>query len=202
MKKTKSTLMTAAILTAAAMGSHNVNAVGVAMAPVYGPPPAYTTTPDGDEYTEMTTTTTPVYGPPPAYTTTPDEDEYTEMTTTTTPVYGPPPAYTTVTEEEEYPPFPTTQPAYGPPVAYTTVTEEEEYPQPAYGPPSAFYDKGDINMDNIINIADYNKMLSAVQGEELYSAEELADIDNDGSVDEDDVDAMRKYLTGQTDSLG
>ena len=150
MKKTKSTLMTAAILTAAAMGSHNVNAVGVAMAPVYGPPPAYTT----------------------------------------------------VTEEEEYPPFPTTQPAYGPPVAYTTVTEEEEYPQPAYGPPSAFYDKGDINMDNIINIADYNKMLSAVQGEELYSAEELADIDNDGSVDEDDVDAMRKYLTGQTDSLG
>ena len=156
MKKTKSTLMTAAILTAAAMGSHNVNAVGVAMAPVYGPPPAYTTTPDGDEYTEMTTTTTPVYGPPPAY--------------------------TTVTEEEEYPPFPTTQ--------------------PVYGPPSAFYDKGDINMDNIINIADYNKMLSAVQGEELYSAEELADIDNDGSVDEDDVDAMRKYLTGQTDSLG
>ena len=87
-------------------------------------------------------------------------------------------------------------------MAYTTVTEEEEYPQPAYGPPSAFYDKGDINMDNIINIADYNKMLSAVQGEELYSAEELADIDNDGSVDEDDVDAMRKYLTGQTDSLG
>ena len=129
MKKTKSTLMTAAILTAAAMGSHNVNAVGVAMAPVYGPPPAYTT----------------------------------------------------VTEEEEYPPFPTTQ--------------------PVYGPPSAFYDKGDINMDNKINIADYNKMLSAVQGEELYSAEELADIDNDGSVDEDDVDAMRKYLTGQTDSL-
>ncbi|MBQ9981179.1 MAG: hypothetical protein IJP18_01300 [Oscillospiraceae bacterium] len=203
MKKTKSTLMTAAILTAAAMGSHNVNAVGVAMAPVYGPPPAnttvtgypseatqtkygppvaYTTTPDEDEYTEMTTTTTPVYGPPVAYTTTPDEDEYTEMITTTTPVYGPPPAYTTVTEEEEYPPFPTTQ--------------------PVYGPPSAFYDKGDINMDNIINIADYNKMLSAVQGEELYSAEALADIDNDGSVDEDDVDAMRKYLTGQTDSLG
>lgn len=151
MKKTKSTLMTAAILTAAAMGSHNVNAVGVAMAPVYGPPPANTT----------------VTGYP------------SEATQTK---YGPPPAYTTVTEEEEYPPFPTTQ--------------------PAYGPPSAFYDKGDINMDNKINIADYNKMLSAVQGEELYSAEELADIDNDGSVDEDDVDAMRKYLTGQTDSLG
>ncbi|MBE6842466.1 MAG: hypothetical protein E7510_06500 [Ruminococcus sp.] len=177
MKKTKSTLMTAAILTAAAMGSHNVNAVGVAMAPVYGPPPANTTV---TGYPSEETQTK--YGPPVAYTTTPDGDEYTEMTTTTTPVYGPPPAYTTVTEEEEYPPFPTTQ--------------------PVYGPPSAFYDKGDINMDNKINIADYNKMLSAVQGEELYSAEELADIDNDGSVDEDDVDAMRKYLTGQTDSLG
>ena len=156
MKKTKSTLMTAAILTAAAMGSHTVTGY-------------------------------------------PSEATQTK--------YGPPPAYTTVTEEEEYPPFPTTQPAYGPPVAYTTVTEEEEYPpfpppQPTYGPPSAFYDKGDINMDNKINIADYNKMLSAVQGEELYSAEELADIDNDGSIDEDDVDAMRKYLTGQTDSLG
>ena len=56
MKKTKSTLMTAAILTAAAMGSHNVNAVGVAMAPVYGPPPAYTTVTEEEEYPPFPTT--------------------------------------------------------------------------------------------------------------------------------------------------
>ena len=59
MKKTKKTLMTAAVLTAAAMSSHNVKTVGVAMAPVYGPPPATTVT-------TMNTTISSVYGPPVA----------------------------------------------------------------------------------------------------------------------------------------
>ncbi len=196
MKKTKKTLMTAAVLTAAAMSSHNVKTVGVAMAPVYGPPPATTVT-------TMNTTISSVYGPPVAISTTADEEvtavssqeEYIE--TTNSPlagVYGPPPAYTTVTDEAE--------------VTTVPVISEEEYTQTTYdvvcvyGPPDVFYDDGDVNMDTQINIADYNLILSAAQGEDIgYSPERLADVDNNGVVDADDVEIMRKYLTGQIDSM-
>lgn len=196
MKKTKKTLMTAAVLTAAAMSSHNVKTVGVAMAPVYGPPPATTVT-------TMNTTISTVYGPPVAISTTADEEvtavssqeEYIE--TTNSPlagVYGPPPAYTTVSDESK--------------VTTVPVITEEEYTRTTdpivcvYGPPDAFYDKGDVNMDTQINIADYNLMLSVAQGEETeYFQERLADIDDNGTVDNEDIDTMRKYLTGQIDSM-
>ncbi len=159
MKKTRRTLVTAAILMTAALRYETTEleakTVENVMSAVYGPPPAYTTT---------TPTINTLYGPPVAI---PDETTQTE-----------------------------------PPVTSISNYQTEPLPQPVYGPPSMFVTKGDINMDEEINIADYCRMLSAAIGEEdEYLGRVAADIDENGTINIVDIESMRKYLIGKIPSV-
>ena len=96
MKKTNKTMLTAAILSAACAVATRiqpesyVDEVSAVMAPVYGPPPSYTTTSESEVDEETGTT--------PAVTTTPVETMPEETTTyepavsSAMPLYGPPSA--------------------------------------------------------------------------------------------------------------
>ena len=96
MKKTNKTMLTAAILSAACAVATRiqpesyVDQVSAVMAPVYGPPPSYTTTSESEVDEETGTT--------PAVTTTPVETMPEETTTyepvvsSAMPLYGPPSA--------------------------------------------------------------------------------------------------------------
>ncbi|MBP3268953.1 MAG: hypothetical protein J6M07_11660, partial [Ruminococcus sp.] len=154
MKKTKQTLLTAAAFAAAMnmSAAGNVNAVTLSEAElpaslanydpsadeiqdVYGPAPNYNDDPVTTE--TLMTQTVPItteiqttYGPPiwrwdDTSTTSIDTTTTTSTTTVPVPLYGPMPAYTTTTTE---------------PLA-----------QLVYGPPQIFYQKGDINGDQVVD---------------------------------------------------
>lgn len=91
MKKTNKTMLTAAILSAACAVATRiqpesyVDEVSAVMAPVYGPPPSYTTTETETEETSAVTTT--YVGTMPEETTT-----YGPVVSSAMPLYGPPSA--------------------------------------------------------------------------------------------------------------
>ena len=91
MKKTNKTMLTAAILSAACAVATRiqpesyVDQVSAVMAPVYGPPPSYTTTESETEETSAVTTT-PVETMPEETTT------YGPVVSSAMPLYGPPSA--------------------------------------------------------------------------------------------------------------
>ena len=91
MKKTNRTMLTAAILSAACAVATRiqpesyVDEVSAVMAPVYGPPPSYTTTESEPEETSAVTTT-PVETMPEETTT------YEPVVSSAMPLYGPPSA--------------------------------------------------------------------------------------------------------------
>ena len=91
MKKTNKTMLTAAILSAACAVATRiqpesyVDEVSAVMAPVYGPPPSYTTTESETEETSAVTTT-------PVETMTEETTTYEPVVSSAMPLYGPPSA--------------------------------------------------------------------------------------------------------------
>lgn len=118
------------------------------------------------------------YGPPSWFT----ETELTEMTTTEPQdVYGPPSWFTEPTDE----------PA-------STTTSAETYPEPVYGPPWIFAKKGDMNYDRVLNARDVTQLKRAILTGEFSDAEDyLADVNGDGLIDQEDVKALIRQLTGK-----
>ena len=206
MKKTKQTLLTAAAFAAAmnmsAVG--NVNAVTLSEAElpasmanydpsadeiqdVYGPAPNYNDDPVTTEtlMTQPVLTTTEIqttYGPPiwrwDDTTTTTTSIETTTTTSTTTemvPLYGPMPAYT------------------------TTTTTTEPLVQPVYGPPQIFYQKGDINGDQVVDSLDMVVFRKYLLDEETPEwLRHTMDINQDGDFNVGDLVALQNYLLGRT----
>jgi len=160
LKKTNKTMLTAAILSAACAVATRiqpesyVDEVSAVMAPVYGPPPGYTTTSESEVDEETGTT--------PAVTTTPVETMPEETTT------------------------------YEPAVSSA---------MPLYGPPSALYGFGNVNMDNSVDIADLIEMkdlaVKEQNGEYLSLIKKnIADLNQDGKLDKTDIAMMEQYLHG------
>lgn len=198
MKKTKQTLLTAAAFAAAmnmsAVG--NVNAVTLSEAELPASMANYD--PSADEIQD-------VYGPAPNY----NDDPVTTETLMTQPVlttteiqttYGPPiwrwddttttPTTSTTTE---------TVPLYGPMPAYTTTTTTTEpLVQPVYGPPQIFYQKGDINGDQVVDSLDMVVFRKHLLDEETPEwLRHTMDINQDGDFNVGDLVALQNYLLGR-----
>lgn len=198
MKKTKQTLLTAAAFAAAmnmsAVG--NVNAVTLSEAELPASMANYD--PSADEIQD-------VYGPAPNY----NDDPVTTETLMTQPVlttteiqttYGPPiwrwddttttPTTSTTTE---------TVPLYGPMPAYTTTTTTTEpLVQPVYGPPQIFYQKGDINGDQVVDSLDMVVFRKYLLDEETPEwLRHTMDINQDGDFNVGDLVALQNYLLGR-----
>ncbi len=197
MKKTKQTLLTAAAFAAAMnmSAAGNVNAVTLSEAElpaslanydpsadeiqdVYGPAPNYNDDPVTTEtlMTQPVLTTTEIqttYGPPVWM-----WNETTSTTSTTTemvPLYGPMPAYT------------------------TTTTTTEPLVQPVYGPPQIFYQKGDINGDQVVDSLDMVSFRKYLLDEETPEwLRYVMDINQDGDFNVGDLVALQNYLLGRT----
>ena len=157
MKKTNKTMLTAAILSAACAVATRiqpesyVDQVSAVMAPVYGPPPSYTTTESETEETSAVTTT-PVETMP-------------EETTTYEPVVS--------------------------------------SAMPLYGPPSALYGFGNVNMDNKVDIADLIEMkdmaIKEQEGKNISLIKKnIADLNEDFELDKTDIAMMEQYLYGRS----
>ena len=158
MKKTNKTMLTAAILSAACAVATRIQ------------PESYVD--------EVSAVMAPVYGPPPSYTTTESEPEETSAVTTT-PVE-------TMPEE-------------------TTYREAESVVRPLYGPPSAIYGFGNVNMDGKVDIADLIEMKDlAIQEQEgkniSFSKKNIADLNMDYILDKTDIAMMEQYLYGRSSS--
>ncbi|OPZ18579.1 MAG: hypothetical protein BWZ04_02627 [Firmicutes bacterium ADurb.BinA205] len=153
MKKTKQTLLTAAAFAAAMnmSAAGNVNAVTLSEAEL--PASLANYDPSADEIQD-------VYGPAPNY----NDDPVTTATLMTQPVpttteiqttYGPPVWMWDDTTTTSIETMTATVPLYGPMPAYTTTTTTTEpLVQPVYGPPQIFYQKGDINGDQVVDSLD------------------------------------------------
>jgi|GEM_PF-1968702 len=199
MKKTKQTLLTAAAFAAAMnmSASGNVNAVTLSEAELPASMANYD--PSADEIQD-------VYGPAPNY----NDDPVTTETLMTQPVlttteiqttYGPPiwrwddttttPTTSTTTE---------TVPLYGPMPAYTTTTTTTEpLVQPVYGPPQIFYQKGDINGDQVVDSLDMVVFRKYLLDEETPEwLRHTMDINQDGDFNVGDLVALQNYLLGRT----
>ncbi|MBO5571884.1 MAG: dockerin type I repeat-containing protein [Ruminococcus sp.] len=201
MKKTKQTLLTAAAFAAAMnmSAAGNVNAVTLSEAElpaslanydpsadeiqdVYGPAPNYNDDPVTTE--TLMTQTVPItteiqttYGPPiwrwdDTSTTSIDTTTTTSTTTVPVPLYGPMPAYTTTTTE---------------PLA-----------QLVYGPPQIFYQKGDINGDEVVDSLDMVSFRKYLLDEETPEwLRYVMDINQDGDFNVGDLVALQNYLLGR-----
>lgn len=198
MKKTKQTLLTAAAFAAAMnmSAAGNVNAVTLSEAELPASMANYD--PSADEIQD-------VYGPAPNY----NDDPVTTETLMTQPVlttteiqttYGPPiwrwddttttPTTSTTTE---------TVPLYGPMPAYTTTTTTTEpLVQPVYGPPQIFYQKGDINGDQVVDSLDMVVFRKHLLDEETPEwLRHTMDINQDGDFNVGDLVALQNYLLGR-----
>ena len=200
MKKTKQTLLTAAAFAAAMnmSAAGNVNAVTLSEAElpaslanydpsaddiqdVYGPAPNYNDDPVTTEtlMTQPVLTTTEIqttYGPPIWRwdDTTTTSIETTTTTTVPVPLYGPMPAYT------------------------TTTTTTEPLVQPVYGPPQIFYQKGDINGDEVVDSLDMISFRKQLLNEETPEwLRYVMDINQDGDFNVGDLVALQNYLLGR-----
>lgn len=198
MKKTKQTLLTAAAFAAAMnmSAAGNVNAVTLSEAE----PPASLANydPSADEIQD-------VYGPAPNYNDDPVTTEtlMTQSVPTTTEIqttYGPPvwmwnDTTTTTTRIET---MTTTVTLYGPMPAYTTTTTEPLV-QPVYGPPQIFYQKGDINGDQVVDSLDMIVFRKHLLDEETPEwLRHTMDINQDGDFNVGDLVALQNYLLGRT----
>ena len=197
MKKTKQTLLTAAAFAAAMnmSAAGNVNAVTLSEAEL--PASLANYDPSADEIQD-------VYGPAPNY----NDDPVTTETLMTQPVlttteiqttYGPPvwmwnETTTTTTRIET---MTTTVPLYGPMPAYTTTTTEPLV-QPVYGPPQIFYQKGDINGDQVVDSLDMIVFRKHLLDEETPEwLRHTMDINQDGDFNVGDLVALQNYLLGR-----
>ncbi|MDO5558537.1 MAG: dockerin type I domain-containing protein [Oscillospiraceae bacterium] len=72
---------------------------------------------------------------------------------------------------------------------------------PVYGPPSYFYEKGDVNMDGKVNILDCCLMRSAALGQKGYTEDSLTDINTDGIIDSRDVLAIQNFMLAKSQSV-
>ena len=199
MKKTKQTLLTAAAFAAAMnmSAAGNVNAVTLSEAEL--PASLANYGPSADEIQD-------VYGPAPNY----NDDPVTTETLMTQPVlttteiqttYGPPiwrwdDTTTTTTRIET---MTTTVPLYGPMPAYTTTTTTTEpLVQPVYGPPQIFYQKGDINGDEVVDSLDMISFRKQLLNEETPEwLKYVMDINQDGDFNLGDLVALQNYLLGR-----
>lgn len=199
MKKTKQTLLTAAAFAAAMnmSAAGNVNAVTLSEAEL--PASLANYDPSADEIQD-------VYGPAPNY----NDDPVTTETLMTQPVlttteiqttYGPPiwrwdDTTTTTTRIET---MTTTVPLYGPMPAYTTTTTTTEpLVQPVYGPPQIFYQKGDINGDEVVDSLDMISFRKHLLDEETPEwLRHVMDINQDGDFNVGDLVALQNYLLGR-----
>ncbi len=200
MKKTKQTLLTAAAFAAAmnmsAVG--NVNAVTLSEAELPASMANYD--PSADEIQD-------VYGPAPNY----NDDPVTTETLMTQPVlttteiqttYGPPIWRwddTTTTSIETTTTTTVPVPLYGPMPAYTTTTTTTEpLVQPVYGPPQIFYQKGDINGDQVVDSLDMVVFRKYLLDEETPEwLRHTMDINQDGDFNVGDLVALQNYLLGR-----
>ena len=101
------------------------------------------------------------------------DDPIAEIETGMAVVYGPPSMFTTE-----------------PPEDTTTAAAETVYTVPLYGPPWAFYPKGDITTDNITDARDLTLIKrAAIEGRSAvgYFEYDGADVNDDGVVDREDV---------------
>ena len=109
-------------------------------------------------------------------------DPIKEVETNLVDVYGPPSMFTTVLPEDT-----------------TTAATEPVYTVPLYGPPWAFYPKGDITTDNITDARDLTLIKRAViEGRNAvgYFEYDGADVNHDGVVDREDVRIFREEVLG------
>jgi len=182
MKKTKQTLLTAAAFAAAMnmSAAGNVNAVTLSEAEL--PASLANYDPSADEIQD-------VYGPAPNY----NDDPVTTETLMTQPVL-------TTTE---------IQTTYGPPVwmwnetitTTTTITTSIDTMTtvPLYGPPQIFYQKGDINGDQVVDSLDMVVFRKHLLDEETPEwLRYVMDINQDGDFNVGDLVALQNYLLGRT----
>ncbi len=196
MKKSLHSLLTAAMFAAAVTTS----AGSVANAPNASAAPA-----ENDLITETTTEPQCVYGPPEWFT---SESELTDITgTEPQDVYGPPGWFSeteTMTDVTRNDP-PT---VYGPPhwftdteteAATTTTTDVTvDIPQPAYGPPWMFAEPGDLNYDFTLDARDLTLLKRyLLEGEINDRIDRLANVNQDGKIDKEDVKELIRRLTGR-----
>ncbi|MDO5558539.1 MAG: dockerin type I repeat-containing protein [Oscillospiraceae bacterium] len=80
------------------------------------------------------------------------------------------------------------------PAASVNSGENVDAMAPVYGPPSYFYDKGDVNTDGKINILDYCLMRNIALGGNGYYESSLTDVNQDGIVDSRDVLALQNFM--------
>lgn len=111
-----------------------------------------------------------------------------EVTTmTSAPLYGPPWVFSDLSEE----PAETTAPEDDP-----TYTE----PSVLYGPPSVFYPRGDVTMDNKTDARDLTmiKRIALAENQENigYAEFDIADVNHDRVVDREDVQIFREEVLG------
>ena len=200
MKKTKQTLLTAAAFAAAVnmSAAGNVNAVTLSEAEL--PASLANYDPSADEIQD-------VYGPAPNY----NDDPVTTETLMTQPVlttteiqttYGPPIWRwddTTTTSIETTTTTTVPVPLYGPMPAYTTTTTTTEpLVQPVYGPPQIFYQKGDINGDEVVDSLDMISFRKQLLNEETPEwLRYVMDINQDGDFNLGDLVALQNYLLGR-----
>jgi len=200
MKKTKQTLLTAAAFAAAMnmSAAGNVNAVTLSEAEL--PASLANYDPSADEIQD-------VYGPAPNY----NDDPVTTETLMTQPVlttteiqttYGPPIWRwddTTTTSIETTTTTTVPVPLYGPMPAYTTTTTTTEpLVQPVYGPPQIFYQKGDINGDEVVDSLDMISFRKQLLNEETPEwLRYVMDINQDGDFNVGDLVALQNYLLGR-----
>lgn len=198
MRKTKRTLLTAALF-AASMNmipaeTNAVNAVDSSYDPalediqdVYGPAPDYPTP-------EETTTAAPDI---PAITTTTEPFQLV-------PVYGPP--WSSVSTEEKKPDTTTTSSD----IPLVTTTTEPFQPVPVYGPPWVMLPEetwlGDLYEDNVIDVYDLLLLRQYITNGKINSYWEewdkmRADVNKDGEVGMADLITLQRYLLGSIDSL-
>ena len=196
MKKSLHSLLTAAMFAAAVTTSAGgiSNTQNASAAPV-----------ENDLITETTTEPQCVYGPPEWFT---SESELTDITgTEPQDVYGPPSWFSeteTITDVTRNDP-PT---AYGPPHWFTDTETEAtlttttdvtvEIPQPAYGPPWMFAEPGDLNYDFKLDARDLTLLKRyLLEGEINDRIDRLANVNQDGKIDKEDVKELIRRLTGR-----
>ncbi len=171
MKKSLHSLLTAAMFAAAVTTS----AGGISNTQNASAAPA-----ENDLITETTTEPQDVYGPPGWFS---ETETITDVTRNDPPTAYGPPHWFTDTETE----------------AMTTTTTDvtAEIPQPAYGPPWMFAEPGDLNYDFKLDARDLTLLKRyLLEGEINDRIDRLANVNQDGKIDKEDVKELIRRLTG------
>ena len=111
--------------------------------------------------------------------------------TTTMTLYGPPPVDFTDDFGEEETTFTST-------VETDPFTPYDTDPVALYGPPSVFYESGDINMDRKLDARDLSNLKRILLSGQEYWDRGMVDVNGDDIFDVEDIKAFRRKLTGKT----